>query len=107
MPRLSDDGSTVTLDLHGARVEEALVFVRQTVDAARVRGRSAVRVVHGASTSDPLARNRTIKHALLDLLDEGGLLGITDAVRFESETLLSLPLGAPHNPSPLRLLDLR
>ncbi|NNF58289.1 MAG: Smr/MutS family protein [Rhodothermaceae bacterium] len=107
MPRLSDDGSTVTLDLHGARVEEALALVRRVIDAARVRGRSAVRVVHGASTSDPLTRNRTIKHALYDELDDGGLPGITDAIRFEGETLLSLPPGAPRNPSRLRLLDLR
>jgi hypothetical protein len=107
MPRLSDDGSIVTLDLHGARVEEALTLVRRTVDTARARGRSAVRVVHGTSTSDSLARNRTIKHALLDLLDDSGLPGITDTVRFESETLLSLPLAATRNSSPLRLLDLR
>ncbi len=105
MPRLSDDGTTVTLDLHGASVDAALGLVRRTAALAARRGRATLRLVHGTSTSDPLARNRTIKHALHDLLDDGSLPEARSDVRFEGETLVSLPLGARPNPTPLRLLD--
>ena len=90
-PRLIDDGSTVTLDLHGVTVEEALRLVRATANLATARGRSALRVIHGASTSDPRTRNRTIKHAIHDLLDEEGLPGAHDAVRSDGVTLIAEP----------------
>ena len=105
MPRLSDDGTTVTLDLHGATVDDALDLVDATAALAAERGRTTLRIVHGSSTSDALARNRTIKHALHDLLDDGSLPEAQSDVRFESETIVSLPLGAHRDPTPIRLLD--
>ena len=106
LPRLTDDGATVTLDLHGARVDEALTLVRRTVTLAAARGRTSLRVVHGSSTSDALARNRTIKHALHALLDDG-LAGVHDAFRAEGFTLLSLSLGGRRDPTPITLRDVR
>ncbi len=80
--------------------------MRRTVQEAARRGRHAVRVVHGASTSDPHTQNRTIQHALHALLDARGLGGVTDSVRLDGSTVLGLPVatGRP-DPSPLRLAD--
>ncbi len=105
MPRLDDNGTTVTLDLHGASVNDALDLIRRTTALAAERGRTTLRVIHGSSTSDALARNRTIKHALHDLLDDGDLPEAQSDVRFESETLISLPLTSTRSSAPIRLLD--
>lgn len=105
MPHLSDNGTTVTLDLHGASVNDALGLIRRTAALATQRGRTTLRIVHGTSTSDALARNRTIKHALHDLLDDGELPEAQSDVRFEGETLISLPLAGSRTPAPIRLLD--
>lgn len=104
-PRLTDDGRTVTLDLHGARVLEAERLILRTVQLAAERGRHGLTVVHGASTSSTLYRNRTIRHAFYDLLDGGTLdAWVTDAVRLDGSTLLSL---VPQQPPDARRLVLR
>lgn len=105
-PSLTDDGRAVTLDLHGARVAEAEGLIRRTVALAAARGRATLRVVHGASTSDPLARNRTVRHALHDLLDDGVLRPwVTSAVRSDGQALLALAAALRRDPTPLRLRD--
>jgi hypothetical protein len=103
--RLDDDGTRVTLDLHGASVEQGLALVRTTARLAAARGRASLCVIHGSSTSDPLARNRSIKHALQDLLETGGLPGVTGALHQGGSTLLSLPLGGRADPRRLTLRD--
>jgi DNA-nicking Smr family endonuclease len=105
-PRLSDDGATVTLDLHGATVDEGLRLVRRAAALATDRGRTTLRVVHGASTSDPRSRNRTLKHALRDLLDGGGLPEARSTFPTEGSILIGLRLGPRRDPTPIRLLDL-
>ena len=108
LPRLTDDGRTVEIDLHGVRVDEALAWVRAVAAEAARRGRGTLRVVHGAPTSDPTTRNRTIRHALHDLLDSRGLgSAVTDSVRFEGYTLLSLAAGGRRDPAPLTLAAVR
>ncbi len=87
-PTLDDDGQTVTLDLHGATVDEALGLARRVVAAAARRGRRNVRIIHGRSTSDRPTRDRTIKQALHDLLDRG-----------------ALDVTTPTDTAPIRLLD--
>lgn len=106
-PALLDDGTTVTLDLHGAHVDDALRMVQRTASLAAARGRATLRVVHGSSTSDARARNRTIKHALHALLDEGELPDVTGAFRSEDVLLLSLDAATAHDRRRLSLLDLR
>lgn len=106
-PRLTDDGTAVTLDLHGATVDEALRLVRRAAALAAQRGRATLRVVHGASTSDVRFRNRTVRHALHDLLDAGGLPQAQGDFRAEGHTVIGLGLGARRDPTPIRLLDLR
>ena len=48
-PKLNDDGHTVTLDLHGVPVEDALALAARLVHVAARRGRSNVKLVHGQS----------------------------------------------------------
>ena len=104
-PRLTDNGTIVELDLHGAHVDEAIGLVRRVASLASERGRSTLRIVHGSSTSDSLARNRTIKHVLLDALD-GGMFGVASHYTMEDVTLLNLERGSHSDPIPLTLLNL-
>jgi len=106
-PSILDDGRTVVLDLHGATVDEAVALTRRTIAAAARRGRSGVKVIHGSSTSRIDRQNRTIKHAILALLDDGTLSPeIASAWRAEGHFLLSLPLGRPVDSAPIRMTDI-
>ncbi len=105
-PHLADDGSTIELDLHGARVDEAIDLVQRAVLMASERGRSTLRVIHGSSTSDPRERNRTIKHAILDALEEG-MQGAESYLPMEGATLVSLAYGSRPDPRPITLSDFR
>ena len=106
-PRLDDDGHTATLDLHGATVEEALALAVRLVHEAARRGRSAVKLVHGQSTSSRLYLNRTIKHSLYDLLDRGALDDVVvHAWRAEGHLLLALDVTASSDLAPIRLRDI-
>jgi DNA-nicking Smr family endonuclease len=68
IPRVRDDLTTLEVDFHSCTVEEALALLPKTFALARDRGRSNLVIIHGSSTSDPLARNRTIKHVVQDWL---------------------------------------
>ncbi|HMB93840.1 MAG TPA: Smr/MutS family protein [Rhodothermales bacterium] len=105
-PTLKDDGHTVTLDLHGATVDEALDLTQQVIREAAQRGRSSVKIVHGTSTSDTAYGSHSIKHALYDLLDRQALdASVTSEWRADSHLLLSLDVSATRNPNLMRLLD--
>ncbi|MEL6613280.1 MAG: Smr/MutS family protein [Bacteroidota bacterium] len=101
--RLTDDGSTVTLDLHHVRVGDAAPLIRRTVAMASARGRSSVRVVHGSSTSG--GSSRTIKHVVHDLLDDGALAEVTSDFRAQDYALLSLGVGGQPDRRRLTLND--
>lgn len=107
MPSLHDDGRSVTLDLHGATVDEAIDLTTRTVHEAAQRGRSTLKLIHGSSTSRRRFRNRTIKHALHDLLDDGALGSlVTSAFRTENHVTCSLDVTTgTRDPAPIRLLD--
>lgn len=92
------------LDLHGARVDEAIGLALDVARAAVRHGRSTLRIVHGHSTTDPHGGTRTIKTAVLDALDDGDF-GVASALRGEGATTLGLPLGARPDPTRLRLSD--
>ncbi len=72
MIRLEDDGTTVTLDLHGLTVDDALSVTRHTLQLAEERGRATLKVIHGHSTSG-MPGQRTIKTALYRELEHGFL----------------------------------
>ena len=106
-PTLSDTGSAVTLDLHGARVAEAEALVLAAARAASGAGRSTLRVVHGASTTDWDGGNRTVKTAVLDLLDDGELdAWVASEHRTEGAVLLGLHASGAADRRRLTLADL-
>ena len=105
-PRLDDDGQTVTLDLHGATVAEALDLTDALLAEAARRGRATVRLVHGASTTDA-GVHRTIKTALHDALDDGDFdRWVASSFKTDGALVLGLAPASPH-PGRLRLADLR
>ncbi len=106
-PILHDDGQSVTLDLHGARVDEALRLTDALVAEAARRGRSTVRIIHGHSTTGPLGDDRTIKTALYRALDDGDFdRYVTSSFRQEGTLILGLPPSPAPVRGPLRLTDL-
>jgi DNA-nicking Smr family endonuclease len=70
---LLDDGHTVELDLHRARVAEAARLFEEAAVLAAERGRQTLRVVHGRSTTDPRGEALTIKRVVHDVLASGYL----------------------------------
>ncbi|MEL6614557.1 MAG: Smr/MutS family protein [Bacteroidota bacterium] len=106
-PTLSDDGHAVTLDLHGARVAEAEDLLWAAAEVASGAGRSTLRVVHGASTTDWDGGNRTVKTAVLALLDSGSLDDwIASEHRTEGAVLLGLQASGVADRRRITLADL-
>lgn len=105
-PQLEDDGSKVTLDLHGLSVDEAIDLVYSTLRLAEDRGRNRLKVIHGSSTTQ--TGRRTIKSELHNLLDQGGLAShATTVVRSRDTLTFVLDLTATSNPSPIKMQDVR
>jgi len=103
-PRLDDDGSTVTLDLHGLTVDEAIDVTYDTLRLAQDRGRASLKIIHGSSTSAP--GRRTIKSALYERLESGMLVGgHVHVMKKRSSITLSLDITASTDPTRIRLLD--
>jgi hypothetical protein len=106
-PRIHDDGQSVTLDLHGATIDEACDLAVRLVRHAARRGRGTAKIIHGQSTGNAYAPARTIKQALYDLLDRGAFDDVViHAWRAEGHLLLSLDVTSAPDPRPIRLLDL-
>ena len=107
-PTLHDDGVTVTLDLHGATVAEAVQLAQALIRTARRQGRQTVKLIHGRSTSSTLWQNRTIKHELYALLEDGAFDdAIASVWRAEGHLLLALGSTETPDPAPIRLQNLR
>ena len=107
-PRLDDDGQTLTLDLHGARVDDAERLAAATVIEAARHGRQSVRIIHGSSTTDRDGGNRTIKTALYALLDSGGLSRhVASAFRDEGRVLLAIAPAPRPVPGRIRWQDVQ
>lgn len=106
-PTLSDDGRTVTLDLHGARVAEAEDLLWGAAEVASGAGRHTLRVVHGASTTDWDGGNRTVKTAVRALLDSGALdAWVASEHRTEGAVLLGLHASDAADRRRITLADL-
>jgi hypothetical protein len=104
MPTLDDDGSTVTLDLHGATVDDALDLMWATLRLAEDRGRFQLKIIHGSSTTAP--GRRTIKSEVRSLLDGGPLSSrATNVIRSRNYVVLSLDVTTGSDPTRIRLDD--
>lgn len=105
-PTLDDDGTTVTLDLHGLSVDEALDVTYSTLRLAEDRGRTRLKVIHGSSTTQ--GQRRTIKRALHDQLDRGPLGShATNVIRSRDTLTLALDLTVNTDPIPITLREVR
>jgi DNA-nicking Smr family endonuclease len=103
-PTVKDDGSKVTLDLHGLTVDEAVDVTYSTLRLAEDRGRDRLKVIHGSSTTQ--GHRRTIKRALHDLLDQGDLAAhATSVLRSRDPLTLVLDLTASTDPTRITLRD--
>lgn len=104
-PKLEDDGTTVTLDLHGLSVDEAIDLTYSTLRLAEDRGRNRLKAIHGSSTTHGTQR-RTIKRALHDLLDQGSLGSHANSVLRSRDTLtLVLDLTTASDPARITLRE--
>ena len=106
-PRLDDDGTAVTLDLHGMTVDEADDLAFSVVVEAARRGRQTVRLIHGSSTFDEGAEH-TIKAALYHALDAGDYdRHATSSFKMDGTLVLGLAPAPMPKSGRLRLTDLR
>ncbi len=106
-PRLDDDGQSVTLDLHGARVDEAVRLAGAVVVEAARHGRTTVRLIHGGSTTGTLGVDRTIKTELHRALEAGDFdQHVTSSMKQEDVLLLGLAPSPSPVRGPLRLSNL-
>ncbi|NNE71929.1 MAG: Smr/MutS family protein [Rhodothermales bacterium] len=90
---VTDDGRTVSIDVHGCSREEALRLIRQCVVLASARARDRVEVIHGIGG--------VIEQGLRSALSSGGLSGVTGSVTLSGRTVISLPLSG--NPDRRRI----
>jgi DNA-nicking Smr family endonuclease len=105
MPSVRDDGTTVEIDLHGARLHEAERLLDIIISEASRRGRTQLRVIHGASTFGD--DTPSIKGMLYRGLDERRWPEVTSAARFEGHSILSLPIAIKRrNSSRITMLDI-
>jgi hypothetical protein len=106
MPSVRDDGSVVTLDLHGATVEEALDITYRTLYLAEERGRQKVKLIHGSSTSRGGSDRRTIKRELAALVDQGSLgAHATSTMKSRDYIVLALDVTVPSDPTRIQPQD--
>lgn len=106
MPSVRDDGTTVTLDLHGATVDDAIDATFRTLYLAEERGRQQMKIIHGSSTSRGPGDRRTIKRALYDLLDNGSLgAHTTTSMRSRNTLVLALDITASSDSTRIRERD--
>lgn len=106
--RLVDDGSTVTLDLHGCSVDDGIFVLRRTLQEALRRGRTKVDVIHGSSTSLHSRQDRTIKNELMDRLQSGAFAAWTSGHTTDisgGRTTLWIRLGVNAIPARIRVED--
>jgi len=103
-PQLRDDGTTVTLDLHGLTVDEAIDVTYATLRLAQDRGRAQMKVIHGRSTSH--GGRRTIKQELYGLLNRGALgSNGSNVMRRAGHFILALDLTGHTDRTRIRLRD--
>ncbi len=106
-PRIRDDGDTVTVDLHGLRVDEAVFWAVRILDEARRRGRSTARIIHGTSTSVLSHERRTIKQALYEWLEsEDARAKVSGTFKHDAFFIMGLRSTGPPDRRPIAAIDI-
>ena len=103
--RFDDNGTDVTVDVHGLSVNEAMGLIDRILQEAHRRGRTRVVVIHGSSSTDVGGR-RTIKTELEKQLADGAYATWVSGPRWSSDSgqcTLWLQLGPTYNPSRIRM----
>lgn len=105
MPRLDDDGHRIVLDLHGTDIAQALDVAEATIIEAARRGRTSLRIVHGASTAER-GHDRTIRSELRDAVGHGDFdRHVTSHILDDTSMLLGLAPSPRPAPGRIRLAD--
>ncbi|MCB0717846.1 MAG: Smr/MutS family protein [Bacteroidetes bacterium] len=103
-PSLTDDGSTVTIDLHGLTVEAAVSVFARTIRLASERGRSTIKAIHGSSSTisphDQTIRNRVREYVNNDLEST-----IHARTLLDDYLIIGLPITHRTNSSRIKLTD--
>lgn len=106
-PTVTDDGTTVELDLHGARLAEAETLVRRCIELCSNRGRATLRIIHGLSSSEYDADQRTIKTIVHDVVEEHADSDIiTGHYPFEGSITISFSVSARKDPTRITITNL-
>lgn len=106
--RFDDDGTDVTVDLHGCSVPDAVHIIRRTVQEASVRGRARVVVIHGKSGSGESQTKRTIKEELERMIEGGELASWISGLTQDTaggRTTLWMPIGPKRNAKSINVRD--
>lgn len=104
--RFDDDGTNVTVDVHGCSVDDAVYIVRRSVQEANRRGRARVVVIHGMSSES--GAGRTIKSDLERRLADGEFATWISGSAQDSvggRTTLWITIGGGRNPSLIKTSD--
>ena len=104
--KVSDNGRSVELDLHGVGVSRAIHLFDAAIKIASRRGRSTIKIIHGSSTSDVSHEASTIKLRLRDQIESGRYDDLIVSRYFsDGHLLLSLAPGGS-DPSPISIFDI-
>ena len=103
--RIRDNGTTVTLDLHGLSVDHALEVFDTAIQLSLERCRSSIKVIHGSSTSSSLYSNRTIKNELASTIEGHWASIVSSVFAMEDSVTIALPVSAPTNQKRITVSD--
>jgi hypothetical protein len=95
----------VEIDLHGARIDEAMRLIDNLIALAVRRGRTKVSIIHGSSTFG--TGKDSIKERVYGAIESGRWSPLGSVVRFEGYTAVALPtFGHRSDPTPITLIDI-
>lgn len=106
--RFDDNGTDVTVDVHGCSVSDAVYIIRRSVQEASGRGRARVVIIHGKSGSGESSAKRTIKEELEHMLATGELASWISQFTQDAaggRTTLWMPIGPKRNTKPINVRE--
>ncbi len=104
--RFDDDGTNVTVDVHGCSIADAFYIVRRSVQEAFRRGRARVVVIHGLSAGSGSERTikKDLERRLANAEFDAWISGSTQD-HVGGRTTLWIIIGGTRNSSPINVND--